>query len=192
MPRPKKFDVEAVTDVILDEFWTNSYTGTSTDDLCQRTGLSRSSLYNTFSNKSAAYQRAFTRYGQLKDAQRTPYLELGGTGREALEALLNDLISNQLAEAEWRTCLVLHACVEIGPREPSIAEMAQQNLTAFEDLLCAIVERGQRDGSLSDARPARDLARLVHAMINGLQVHQRVAENDENTRRTISTAMSLL
>ncbi|AJT41478.1 TetR/AcrR family transcriptional regulator [Psychromicrobium lacuslunae] len=192
MPRPKKFDADLVSDQVLDEFWTNSFSGTSTDDLCQRTGLSRSSLYNAFSNKSGAYRHALDHYGKLKDAQRSPYAEYGSTGREALTALLHDVITGQLAEADRRTCLVLHACVEIGTKEADIAELTRENLAVFEDLICSIVERGQADGSLRNSQPPRELARLVHAVLNGLQVHQRVAETDENTRSTINTVMTLL
>ncbi|MDN5668555.1 MAG: TetR/AcrR family transcriptional regulator [Renibacterium salmoninarum] len=58
MARPRKFDHDATLDAIVDEFWGSSYAATSTEDLCARTGLSRSSLYNAFQSKPASYRLA--------------------------------------------------------------------------------------------------------------------------------------
>ncbi|NYE94953.1 AcrR family transcriptional regulator [Psychromicrobium silvestre] len=191
MARPRKFDVETVTDSILEEFWSNSFAGTSTEDLCTRTGLSRSSLYNTFRSKADAYQQALERYYRLKETERSRYADLPGTGRELVEQLMNDVISGQLAEEDRRICLVVHACVEIGKSDPEVAALAEKSLNGFEDLIATLVQRGQDDGSINTDCSARDLAGTLHAVINGLQVRERVSSTDAHARRIIQAAMSL-
>jgi AcrR family transcriptional regulator len=192
MPRPRSFERETVVDAVLDRFRGGSYAATSTEDLCACTGLSRSSLYNTFHSKSEAYLAALERYTELKsDAQRA-ILAAEGTGRELVERLLRDTIAAQFATADRRACAVLAAAVEIGDRDAQVAERARRDLAAYAQVLTLLIERGQADGSITASQPAEQLARMLHAMINGLQVSGRVASDDRAIQRTIDTALQLL
>ena len=56
--RPCAYDPETVLLHATDRFWRSGYSGTSLDELCDATGLSRSSLYAAFSDKHALYLKA--------------------------------------------------------------------------------------------------------------------------------------
>ncbi|CAM5616019.1 TetR/AcrR family transcriptional regulator OS=Streptomyces alboniger OX=132473 GN=CP975_28210 PE=4 SV=1 [Streptomyces alboniger] len=62
MARPRTFDEERALDAAMHAFWVKGYEATSTQDLCEATGLGRSSIYNTFSSKHALFRRALARY----------------------------------------------------------------------------------------------------------------------------------
>lgn len=192
MTRPREFDERAALDSAVETFWTHTYAGTSTAVLCEATGLSRSSLYNTFSGKSELYQNALRRYGELKRTQRNAYLEADGTGRQRLEQLLGAVVREQWASDERRICLVVNAAVEVGSADEEVAALARRNLQEFRDVLAQLIAQGQRDGSITAAAPPHELAAVVHAALNGVQVADRVATNESSGRRTVTTLMSML
>src|SRR5712691_2443481 len=68
MARPREFDAYTALDRAMEVFWSKGYGATSLDNLCEVTGLSRSSLYATFGSKRNLLLRSVDRYV----AQRTP------------------------------------------------------------------------------------------------------------------------
>ncbi len=62
MARPREFDIDIALDRAMEAFWEKGYEATSLDDLCEVTGLSRSSLYATFGSKRKLLLRSVDRY----------------------------------------------------------------------------------------------------------------------------------
>jgi len=192
MPRPRAFRTETVVDAAIEQFRSSSYAATSTDDLCACTGLSRSSLYNAFGNKAALYRAALQRYDENGRARGALLLDADGSGRELVERMLRDTIAAQRDAADRRACMVLAASVEVGSSDPDVATMARRNLDGYHATLTRLIERGQADGSIGTNVDAAELASLLHAMVNGLQIVGRVSEDDETIDRTIDTALSVI
>jgi AcrR family transcriptional regulator len=192
MGRPRRFVTDTVVEAAIEQFRDGSYAATSTEELCARTGLSRSSLYNAFGSKSELFQVALQRYDEARRSTSQQYLDAERTGRELVEQLLRDTIRIQFETPDHRICMVLAASVEIGRQDAAIAELARRNLAGFAAVLTRLIERGQRDGSISCRLPAADLAGMLHAMTNGLQVLGRVSTDDAALQTTIDTALALL
>lgn len=192
MSRPREFDETQALDQALEQFWSGSYGATSTQDLCASTGLSKSSLYNTFESKAALYRRSLARYGEVKDGERQSYLDRAGTGRELVAALLTDVLTDQRDDQGRRSCLVVNALVEVGDSDEGVAELARSNLVAMGGLLAELIARGQADGSITASTPAAELADVVHATLNGLQVAGRLNRCPQDGPRAVGTLMSLL
>ena len=55
MPKTKQFDEAEVLEKAKELFTEKGYNGTSMDDLVQVTGLSRSSIYDTFGDKHGLF-----------------------------------------------------------------------------------------------------------------------------------------
>jgi len=192
MARPRGFDEDQVLDRAVEAFWSASLAGTSTQDLCDATGLSRGSLYNTFDNKAELYRRALDRYGELQRGDRQGHLDESRSGREILEELLLETLKAQATSPGRRTCLAVHAAVEVGKADEQIAALVRRNLAAFQQVITELIARGQADGSVTAASSAAHLGSVVHAALNGLQVRARVAQGERDARRAVRTLMSLL
>lgn len=194
MPRPRTFDTDSAVDACVEEFWDHSYATTSTDDLCRSTGLSRSSLYNAFGSKRDLYLRSLQSYNRGKAEQRATQLAATEqlTGAEALAAFATAVLADQWTDEHRRACLGINGCIEVGPHDGEITTALERNAADFDEAIRGLVARGQLDGSLDATRPSHDLAWLVHATLDGLQVRGRVHADRADVDRCVQTLLALL
>ncbi len=64
MPRPRKFNENAVLDNVMFVFWQKGYAATTTEDLEQATQLKRGSLYNAYKDKRSLFFTVLDHYGK--------------------------------------------------------------------------------------------------------------------------------
>lgn len=174
MARPRTFDEERALDAAMHAFWANGYEATSTQDLCDATGLGRSSIYNTFSSKHELFQRALARYMDsmtsvqveiLEDAERPPM--------ERLRALFTSAIDSEFEcrqDGHSIGCLTVNTTVELAGRDPEAAEMLARDLATRLAAISAVVRTGQSGGDITSARNPGDLARFLNAIIGGMRI----------------------
>lgn len=174
MARPRTFDEEQALDAAMRTFWRKGYEATSTEDLCAATGLGRSSIYNTFKSKRALFQRVLHRYVTTMNAGQLAVLEdpaLSGADRiRALFARVLDGDAENRPTGRSLGCLGVNTTIELAGRDAVAAGMLERDTARRLDSLRAAVEAGRRDGSISSARDAGDLARFLNATIAGLRV----------------------
>ncbi|MEV5348745.1 TetR/AcrR family transcriptional regulator [Streptomyces achromogenes] len=174
MARPRTFDEEQALDAAMRTFWRKGYEATSTEDLCAATGLGRSSIYNTFKSKRALFQRVLHRYVTTMNAGQLAVLEdpaLSGADRiRALFARVLDGDAENRPTGRSLGCLGVNTTIELAGRDAVAAGMLERDTARRLDSLRAAVEAGRRDGSITSARDAGDLARFLNATIAGLRV----------------------
>ncbi|MFV2064730.1 MAG: TetR/AcrR family transcriptional regulator, partial [Chloroflexota bacterium] len=85
--RPLGFEPDQAIHELMLLFWEQGYDGTTQTDMVVRTGLSSSSLYNTFGDKPAIFDRVLERYNSMTATGCEP-LMTGTDGLAELEALL--------------------------------------------------------------------------------------------------------
>lgn len=73
--RPRNFEPDLVLENAMQLFWSQGYEATSLQDLLLATGLSKSSLYESFGNKQSLFEAAFTRYFDIRARQMRERLE---------------------------------------------------------------------------------------------------------------------
>lgn len=192
MARPQEFDPQVAVAAATEAFWSGSYQSTGTAALCTATGLSRSSLYNTFSSKNGLYCRALDHYNTEKQELREEFADRELDGRAALRELLLAVLAEQDASPERRVCLVMHAAVDVGESDQEIARRARQGLDGLRSLIERFVRRGVTDGSLKHHDNPEELALMLHSMVNGLQVAARVGHSETRVTAAVDAALALL
>lgn len=194
MPRPRTFDTDTAVEQCVEQFWDGSYATTSTDDLCQSTGLSRSSLYNAFGSKRDLYLRVLRSYDEQRTAEREELLaqDPDASGADALLTFTRAVLDNQWADEHRRACLGINACVGVDPSDEEMRTELERNAESFGGVIAQLIARGQRDGSIDARRPATDLAWLVHATLDGLQVRSRVHPDRAGIDRCLDTLLDQL
>ncbi|QHC23680.1 TetR/AcrR family transcriptional regulator [Streptomyces sp. GS7] len=174
MARPRMFDEERALDAAMRAFWANGYEATSTQDLCEATGLGRSSIYNTFSSKHDLFKRALARYIDMMTSAQIAVLEdAERPAVERIRAMFAMVIDGEFeARRDGRSvgCLTVNTTVELARRDGEAAAILERDLVRRLDSWRAVLASGQRDGSITAARDAGELARFVNAVIGGMRI----------------------
>jgi AcrR family transcriptional regulator len=174
MARPRNFDEGRALDAAMRTFWEKGYEATSTQDLCDATGLGRSSIYNTFKSKHDLFERALAHYIDTMTTAQLALLEdtrLSGAERvRALFAWVVDGETEHRAGGRSLGCLTVNTTVELAGRDDRAAELLERDTARRLAALRAAVEAGRRDGSITSPRDSASLARFVNAAIGGMRV----------------------
>ncbi|MEU9576079.1 TetR/AcrR family transcriptional regulator [Streptomyces chilikensis] len=174
MARPRMFDEERALDAAMHTFWEKGYEATSTQDLCEATGLGRSSIYNTFKSKHDLFERALVHYIDTMTTAQLAVLE--DTRHRAADRIRGLFAMVVDGETEHRTggrglgCLTVNTTVELAARDSRAAELLERDTARRLAALRAVVEEGRRDGSITSRRDAGALARFINAAIGGMRI----------------------
>ncbi|MFG2641887.1 TetR/AcrR family transcriptional regulator [Streptomyces sp. NPDC048370] len=174
MARPKTFDEARALDAAMHLFWEKGYEATSTQDLCEATGLGRSSIYNTFSSKHALFLRALTRYTEMTTSTQLALLEdetLSPLDR--LKGVMASVV--EIEETHRRAgigigCLGVNSTVELAGRDPQAAALLGRDQGRRLAALAATIAAGQGAGVFARSRRPDELARFFTAAVAGMRV----------------------
>jgi TetR/AcrR family transcriptional repressor of nem operon len=190
MSRPRTFDEAAALDAAMHRFWQHGYAATSVRDLGQAMGIGAASLYNAFGNKHALFIRCLDRY--LDNFMRARIARLRTTlpPRAAIETFLADTAERSLANRHG--CLLVNTALEVAPHDSAVAAVVVARLAELEGFFHGCILAGRRDGSITRARPARDLARLLLTTVMGMRVLARAWPEAAVLNGALRQAKSLL
>jgi len=193
MPREKQFDETEAIRRFTEVFWQKGYKACSVGDLVAASGLSRSSLYDTFGDKEQLFVRCLQYYG--------------GHIRENLEAFTKDLPSpmekiagalqmpfhtyGQQAE-NCKGCLVVNTMGELDGTNSEVQQLVMNARTGYEAFLAACIEQGQAQGELITHAEPQALARFLYAAMSGLLVIFKAAPNQAFLEEQVALIMKLL
>ncbi|MDF2706269.1 MAG: TetR family transcriptional regulator [Nonomuraea muscovyensis] len=192
MGRPREFDEQAVLDAAMDVFWAKGYEATTTEDLCNGTGLGRGSLYNAFGSKHRLYQESIRRYAATKASAQLAMLAEDRPIRERLRALMLGVIDADMADPGRRGCLALNAATEAAGRSEEVTALVRRQFADLEQAICDLVAIGQSTGELPTGRPARQVARTFQSAYYGLRTLAKVTDDRDALLDVVEGAISAL
>jgi TetR/AcrR family transcriptional repressor of nem operon len=171
MPRTKEFDPEAVLEQAMELFWEQGFEATSAQDLVDRTGLNRSSLYNTFGSKRELYLRALDHYREQDADTFDRLLDQFDSARSAIRYLLEEAAPAD--EGDTRGCFLASATVERAHCDDETCERVRESFDQMRDGFEAIVAHGQATGEFPEDR---DPAAVAHSLTNAYFGMQTLAK----------------
>ena len=127
MARPREFDPDEVLERATRVFWAKGFENASLDDLCEATGLNRSSLYSAFGDKRKLYLSALARYEDGSAARITAALE-DRPIRDGLKAFLASLIDSIVAGPGRRGCFIGNCATEMARLDRGAAARVRKDL----------------------------------------------------------------
>jgi TetR/AcrR family transcriptional repressor of nem operon len=169
MGRRRTFDVDEALEAAQEMFWRLGYDGTSTQALCQATGLQPGSVYAAFGSKRGLFIAALHRYVSAVSAEAIERINGAPSGLSGLRAYFDHLVDAMVDGKRRWGCLITNSLVEFAERDPELSALFEQHLARLETSFAAALARGRADGEFRpDAGP--ESARMLVAVVQGMNV----------------------
>lgn len=170
MPRQKQFEPEQVLGKALEVFWEKGYEGASIQDLVERMGINRFSLYDTFGDKHDLFLAVLDRYRDTVASRFLAPLEQTDRGLAAIRQCLRAILTEGPAGQQYRGCLMVNATAELAGRDAEATRRTKAHFLRMEWAFHAALERARVLGEVATGRDLDALARSLTASAAGLAV----------------------
>jgi len=167
--RPREFDVDQALDAALEVFWRQGYEGTAISDLTTAMGINRPSLYGTYGNKAALFEKVMERYAEQVTGYLAAALELP-TSREVVRALLVGVAENTTRPGRPRGCLSVQGALASSPAADGIRTGLNARRAGLENALRRRLAYSVAEHDLPAAADPALLAKYVNTVFQGLAV----------------------
>lgn len=176
MARPRNFNEAQALKSAMHVFWKKGYDATKLPDLLAATGLSRSSLYETFGDKQSLFEASIKEYLRSIGAERFAKLQQGQTAKEALSLFFDHLIATCFDKFTPSGCFLINTSTLLDSHDQRIKEIVNGAITETYEAFTALLERAQQSGEIPPDKNIQDLAHMLQAVAAGMNVAGRTAK----------------
>lgn len=192
MPKTKQFDEKEVLVKAREVFCKRGYNGTSMDDLVQATGLSRSSIYDTFGDKHGLFLKSLDQYRNEQQQSVEQQTAKCDSPKKKIRAIFDYYIKDILADKSGNGCLLINVSLEVGSIDKEVATIFQANAEETEQMLSALIKEGQAKGEISKRFTPKALARQFYNSLMGLRVTGTNNPDGDVLREIVKLTLSIL
>jgi TetR/AcrR family transcriptional repressor of nem operon len=192
MARTKDFDESEVLNKAVCLFWQNGYYGTSMQDLVDTLKISRSSLYDTYTDKRSLYLKALSHYQESGGKRLTDVLTTAKPAKVKIKQLLQLVTNDLLSDKQHKGCFMVNAEVEVAAHDEQVKEIVRKNEEHIEETFRQAIQAGQKSGEITGKKDARALARFLLNTVKGIRVSAKSTTDKAMFNDIINTALSVL
>ncbi len=192
MARPKKFDEKETLNKAMNLFWEKGYNGTSMQDLIDKLGINRASLYDTYGSKYSIFEQALKSYKQQNLKRIADLLYYHTHVREGFYVMFELLVDQALSADVSRGCLVTNTITELVGQDQNISKIVFEDKSAFEEMYYNYLKYGVDNSQISPYKDLRAIASYIYALQNGLNVASKVQQDKGELLKIASTGLIIL
>ncbi len=191
MGRPYEFDRNETLTKAMDVFWEKGYKATSIDDLVDRMGIQRGSIYNTFGDKHELFLSAVEHYGDVVTSRTLKVLEADGSAVENIKKFL-DVIVNTPPDRRSKGCLISNTVVELAPHDEEVANVVKAIMKKIQSAFQKCLERAVEAGELPETTNTRVLSNFLATSTHGLIVTGKSTPDKKQLKDVVDVILSTL
>jgi TetR/AcrR family transcriptional repressor of nem operon len=185
--RPKEFDEDQALQAAMAVFWKRGYDDASCDELLASMGINSGSMYATFGDKRALYDKAFDSYCQTKFAFVLGILNGSGSPLENVRELVRCW-----GNMDCKGCMVFNTLIEFGSESKGVGMLAKKVVSKlrqeFEEKLTAAKDGGE----LGKKANPKELAAFLVNTAQGLNVSAHAGVGKEAILGIVKTTLAVL
>lgn len=170
MARTKDFDENEVLTKAIQLFWHKGYNATSMQDLVDGLGISRSSLYDTYSDKHTLFLKALESYQLAGNAKIKEIVAQSVSSKETVIKLMELATNDLVGDKQQKGCFMVNAEVEVAPHDQEVSKLVCQNEQQMETAFFQVIKKGQESGEITNTQDALVLAKFIFNAVKGMQV----------------------
>lgn len=192
MPKEVMFDEETALQKAKELFWRKGYNGTSMDELTKVTGLSRSSIYNSFGDKHRLFIQCLNHYKKNQHDKLMQSLVKHDSPLKKLQMIFRVSIDELTKDTDRKGCLIVNTTTELANLENNISVFAKGNMEDHEKFLQDLVKEGQQAGEINKSIPSLALARHLFNSLVGLKVMAQTTSDKKTLEDIAKVSLSVL
>jgi TetR/AcrR family transcriptional repressor of nem operon len=191
MARPREFDEATVLEAAMHCFWAQGYEATSVRDLAAQMGITGASLYNAFGDKRSLYRRSLAYYLAQSVRDRVARFERLEPF-PAIRAFFDEIVGRSVSDKQRRGCMLVNSALELAPYDAEFRKIVAEEMIFIEQFFLRCIAAGQKDGTLSAAQPAAELAKLLLSVLLGIRVLARTRPQRTVLEGSTNAVMALI
>ncbi len=191
--RPLEFDRCDALQRAVEVFWEKGYQATSIDDLTDRMGIGRQSLYNTFGDKESLMREAIEAYYHAASKPMVAMLQAPGSPVSNIETFFRE-VTNHCASGEHKGCLMVNTAVEFSgsDRDSPILKAIRGGFQSLERSMRATIKKGIEVGELDRNTDPLQLATFLVGIFQGMLLMSKTGASRETLSRVAQGAIASL
>ncbi|TDQ40359.1 TetR/AcrR family transcriptional regulator [Aureibacillus halotolerans] len=191
MARPKQFDRDRALAQAMYTFWEKGYAATNVPDLLTSMGISRSSLYESFTDKQTLFAETLKHY-EHSGKQRYNLWKQAPSVKEGLRQFFSYHIAQALDDETPGGCFMSNTMVTFDQMDLTMQQLIEESFESFEQSLQRLLEQGQRTGEIAADRDIHSLVTLFHSLNHGINVMSKVNKNKKTYEQMVEEALKLI
>ena len=193
MARTKVFDEKQALEAAMLLFWKLGYEATSIQELEQVMGVKRTSIYNAFGNKRALFQQSLMHYMDVVLMSRFIHaLEQSSTAREAIEAVLKEVIKLHFNKNNPGGCMVVLSLSESNQHDSETKKLLDMALEKLKKAIVVRLEQGVVAGELAKDTPCATMATQITTLITGMIIMAKGSTPKKELERLVVYSNEML
>ncbi|MGZ4091027.1 MAG: TetR/AcrR family transcriptional regulator [Bacteroidia bacterium] len=192
MPKNKQFNKENVLEAAAGIFKQKGYNGTSIDDILTATGLSRSSLYDSFQDKHNLYLQSLEFYKNSNEKKFQTLDEKNLNGMEKIETMFKNVVNHLVENPDDNGCLLVNAAAEMSKQCFKTSQVVCNNKDEVQDLLSSWISDAEQKKVVTLQKPAKIYGQFLYNTLCGLRVMSQSGAGETELNNVVKVALDSL
>lgn len=192
MPKYKQFDRDKVLEAASVVFHEKGYNGTSIDEILTATGLSRSSLYDSFKDKHNLYLQSLEFYKNENDKKIHNLDEKNLNGLQKLETMFKSVVNHLSENPDDNGCLLVNAAAEMSKQCFKTSQVVCNNKDEVQNLFSAWISDAEEKKVIKLQKPAKVYGQFFYNTLCGLRVMSQSGAGKTELSNVVKVALDSL
>lgn len=167
--RPQEFDTDKVLSAAMETFWSYGFEGTSMQLLLDSTGLSKSSIYQSFGGKQELFLRCLEQYTLGMKEKLLTELSLNPSGLNFIKSTLLSSAEEAKKPGMPKGCLIMNTATEFAQSNPAVSKYVNKGIETFKSIFHTALKKSVSSGELSKDANLDQLAAYIVSSMSGIK-----------------------
>lgn len=189
--RPKSFNEQVALEQAMLLFWQHGYEGTSISDLTQALGITAPSLYATFGDKAALFDRCIVHYVQQEALPAEQILQNAKTAKQAVELYLYESIRHLVQKDKPKGCMLVVATMNCSQQNTFLQEHLKQIRLQSRNKLLERLNLGFEQGEIANLDKVMQLCDFYTTLLYGMTIQAIDGASADHLHSIVKNAMNM-
>lgn len=192
MPRNREFCDQTALQKAMQLFWAKGYHATSIQDLVDHLGINRASMYNTYGDKRALFQKSLDYYKRSQSEALQSFLQSHPNPVDGLKALFSQALEESKSSDTSKGCFMVNATTELASQDVEIAKFLAENQADVQSFFEDYLRDAQSSGQLKSDLDPSIFASLLFTLYNGIKVVSKLNPDVNQMQASVDEVLGLM